>query len=501
MLAASAFVAGMSVMAIEITASRLLAPYFGASMFVWTSLIVTVLLALSFGYWAGGAVAEKNGGVRALAWIMVGSGALLLAALAIIAHLSPALLALIAGWRHASIGLFLGSLVAAFSAFALPVFMLAMASPIIMKEWIAAGGDVGKVSGRYFAVSTLGSVVGTVAPTLAVVPAFGARHTIEIAAGLLLAFGLALMPTKRVLLAAFLVPGTGLSFLIAPAASPNVIAATESPYQLIRIVQSEAKRYMIFNEGTGIQSVYDPSGAPTGFYYDYYGVLPLLRPYAAGHRAAILGLAGGTIASTYGAMLPRGAPRPELVGVEVDAAVIAAAREYMALDAAGVETVNLDARVFLATQPEKFDVIIVDAYSTQLYIAPHLVTREFFSLAESRLAPGGIIALNVNAAADDSPLLTTLLNTVAAEFDHVAYVPVGNSWNYLVVASVEPFDLAGAGRRLPAGFEEIAGRLSRPRTAFYDALKPVFTDDRAPVEMMTDAMILKEALQNKEAES
>ncbi len=492
-LALSAFVVGMGVMAIEITASRLLAPHFGASLFVWTSLIVTVLLAMSAGYWAGGIVAAKSAGMKALGVILCAAAAMLMGGMLIVRDLAGALSGIFLAWTDASATLFAGSLLVSFVVFALPVFLLAAAGPIILKEWSKLGGDVGRTAGRYFAVSTFGSVIGTLAPTLVLVPSIGAKNTVAFFAAVFLALGAVLLGRKEKRLFALLaVPALGMSLLgLLPSRQLDIIAQRESPYQLIRVRQDGAARQLIFNEGAGVQSVYDPTVRRSGYYFDFGAVLPLLRPYdPSTHKAAIIGLAGGSVARAYFNYLGAEA-RPRITGVEIDPEVIDIGRQYFGLDELGLDIVNQDGRVFLATTDEFFDVIVVDAYSTQLYIPPHMSTREFYALAKGRLKPGGILMMNINAAGESSRLLRALTNSAAASFGRVTIMPAG-AWNYLVFASDEPLDLAGAAALVPDEDFDIKLSMTSAFEAQYDPSGEVFTDDRAPVEMLTDSMILAE---------
>ena len=323
-LAAATFVIGIGVMAIEITASRLLAPYFGASMFVWTSLIVTVLVALSAGYFFGGQAAGKNIGIEAVGFLSCGAAVLLVVGMLIIPSFSSAISGILIGLSSASIALFLGSLAVTMIVFAAPVFLLAMSGPILLKAWSALG-DVGTISGRYFAVSTIGSVIGTVAPTLVLVPTFGARKTVLIVAAMFIVLGIALSRNWRKHFAA-----VGISLALLPMGMPSripndVIMERESPYQLIRVSEQGDRRFLIFNEGSGIQSVYSPARPRTGFYYDYMGIVPLIRPREDGapHRALIIGLAG----NFRDAYLPLGESRlmwGDFLATLIDFAVIAA---------------------------------------------------------------------------------------------------------------------------------------------------------------------------------
>jgi len=490
-LAVAAFTVGMGIMAVEITASRILAPYFGASMFVWTSLIVTILLALSIGYWAGGRLAERVEGRLCLGPLLMAAAALLIVGERIINWFTLTLTDFLFAAESAFAVLFLGSFVVSFVVFALPVFLAAAAGPVILKEWSRTGQDIGRVSGRYFALSTVGSALGTVLPTLVLVPQLGARLTTLLFAAIFLAVGALLLPRRRRLLAGLVGLPLAASLIWSPTPrSEKVIHETETPYQLIRVEQDGPWRHLKFNEGLGIQSVYAPDEAQTLMYYDYLAALPGVRGLTEDGSAVFLGLAGGSAVRQFQSQL-RPEELPEMTGVEVDPGVIEVARRYFALDELPLEVVNQDARVFLAARARRHDFIFVDAYSTQIYIPPHLATVEFFRLLASRLGDGGIAAFNINAPSEDSPLLRTLLNSISAVFPEVQLVPVSGSWNYIVVASSRPFELGPAATALPAGYARVARDLRSARSVTHDPAGPVFTDDRAPVEMMTDKMVLE----------
>jgi spermidine synthase len=500
LLATATFVIGVGVMAVEITASRLLAPYFGASMFVWTSLIVTVLVALSFGYFLGGKAAAKNIGLEAVGLLSAGAAVLLVLGMMVLPQFSTGISGLLTHVSSATVVLFLGSLVVTMVVFATPVFLMAVAGPILLKAWSTLG-DVGEISGRYFAVSTAGSVIGTVAPTLLLVPYLGSRATMLAVAALFLGLALLLAPKHRKAIAAIAV-GLTIVAALAPHAVPrDVIAERESPYQLIRVAdRSDGRRFMVFNEGAGIQSEYITGNRRTKFYFDYAALLPLLRPHPSGdHKALIVGLAGGTGAARYRSFLPDG-QHADLTGVEVDPAVIDIAQKYFHLADTGVHVVNEDGRVFFRTTPDTYDVILTDAYSTQLYIAPHLATREFFLEAKSRLNDGGVFAMNINAPDDRSPLLRALANTVAGVYRYVQIMPVKGSWNHILLASDEPFDMPALAAKVPDDYADIRASVQSSYAVAYASTEQTFTDDRAPVEFMTDRMILQQVFKTEKAD-
>lgn len=495
-LTAIAFGVGAGVMAIEIVASRVLAPRFGASLFVWTSLILVVLVALAVGYWAGGIAAERGAGADFLGFIMAAAAALLVIGVWMSDILFGRVLAVLTGWTEATAALFIGSLLAAAVVFAMPVMLLGMVGPILVKK-LSDGLSVAKASGRYLAWSTIGSVVGTVVPTLVLIPRFGSRLCVEIIAGLFVVMAaVTLRPRPALWLLFCAAPVMGLSVWFHARPSPAFAAEKESPYQLIRVWQQDDWRYLTFNEGSGIQSVLPPAGLRTGMYYDHVGLLPLIRPGDGRHQAAIIGLAGGTAARTYRAFLPAGTPL-DIVGVEVDEAVIGIARDFFDLDATGVEVVNADGRTFLAATDRRFDTMLIDAYSTQLYVPPHLISREFFELAKSRLKPGGVIALNLNAVDESSPLFVAMSNTLAGVFREVAAARVPGSWNWIFFMSDDALDLEKAAVALPPGYDDVSVSIREAWRVVFDANKPIFTDDWAPVEFMTDAMIVRQAVEGR----
>lgn len=495
LLGVVAFVVGAGVMAVELTASRLLAPYFGASFFVWTSLIVTVLFALSVGYWVGGLAAAKGDGVRTVGYLLCGAAVLLLAGLAVAPTFSVTVVSLLADASSATTALFLGSLAVSAFVFAAPVFMLAAVGPILLKAW-SAKGDVGRMSGRYFAVSTIGSVLGTVAPTLWLVPAFGARHSIQAVAVAFLLLGAGLLRGRiRVLAPVVVLLLVAYTEASAKGAAAELVLERESPYQLIRVFKDGDRRYLTFNEGAGIQSVYDPSGGRLGMYYDYFGLVPLVRPPGPnGQDVAVIGLAAGTAVRQYGSIIK---DDYRFTGVEVDQQVIDVARQEFGLDGLGIDVVNEDGRMFLSSTDRRFDVIIVDAYSVQLYIPAHLATEEFFQLVKSRLKPGGVLVMNVNAPRDDSPLLMALGNAVASAFADVRVVPLPEAWNRIVFAGAEPIDFDAVSRSLPEAFADMRAVLAGAYRVTRDTEAMSFTDDRAPVEFLTDAMIVGEAARRR----
>ena len=268
-------------------------------------------------------------------------------------------------------------------------------------------------------------------------------------------------------------------------AVPGLIYERESRYQFIQVVQDGPERRLFLNEGFAVHSVWRPDTVLTGGEWDMFLTAPPLlgRPV---RKVAILGNAGGTTARAFGVYYP-GA---HIDGVEIDPAVSAAGRRFFGLgDNPRLTVVTADARPFLAASHEKYDLILVDAYR-QPYVPFYLATREFFRLARQRLAPGGLIALNVSTVPGDHRLAAAIAGTLATEFPQVV------TWqalrfNQFVVGLTAPQSRAGLTARLLAAPPAILpdSRLfARDLRPASPAPQP-WTDDRAPVEWVTDRMI------------
>lgn len=490
-----AFVSGFCVMAMEISASRLLAPYFGTSLFVWTNIIGIVLVALSLGYYFGGKLADKRPDTRLLLRLMLLAGVVFLIIPLVIKPLASAVDVRVMQIQAASVAIFVSSLLVTAALFAFPLFLLGMVSPYIIKLIsISDEAKIGELSGRVFAVSTVGSILGTFLPTLYFIPFFGTKQTITVFAIVLMLLGsLGFVKSKNKLwLLVWLLPlGT---FFLSQSAIKNyqhLIAETESAYQYISIVETpDQTRYLLYNEGGGIQSTYNPTAYLTGFYYDFYNLLPYLVETDQPKRVLIIGSAGGTIARQLDHFLGSDVV---IDGVEIDQKVIDLAREHFDLDQINATFYNQDGRMFLRTSQNRYDLIIVDAYQQEIYIPFTLTTSEFWHLIQNHLTDTGVLALNINSIARDSPLLTSVVNTVASTFPNTYLTKINDqSWNYLVTASALPIDFTRANAVADPALKERAGVLNDQTEAVsYDSKVMVLTDNRAPVEFMTEAMALR----------
>jgi predicted membrane-bound spermidine synthase len=489
---ALAFVVGAASLGAEISAARLLAPYFGASTIIWANTIATVLVALSAGYAVGGKLADRRADLRGLCAIVAVAG-LLLACVPFVAD--PFLRLSVRALGALSVGGFLGSLVAVLVLVAVPVLLLGTVAPYANRLALGRVTQTGTVTGRLYAISTVGSLVGTFASALLLIPLIGTHRTF-----LVFALGLAAVSAPGLGARRYLVLPLAIGGLLAvpPAAvgadqpGARVIFATETPYQYARVLQFRSGvRWLELNEGLAVHSLYRPRSYLTGGYWDYFLVLPLAGPRGVPRRIAILGDAAGTVARAYGHYFPR----TRVDAVELDGELSRIGRRYFGLSGPRLHLYTADARPWLAASHARYDAIFLDAYR-QPYIPFYLVTREFFALVRDHLRPGGTIIVNVGHLPDSTAVEKVVSSTLRAVFPFVLRYPVSRS-NSLIIASdqrLAPHRAvnASAGNWLAPELDPLALQVGMGMTP---AMRggAVYTDDRAPVEWLTDLSILRYA--------
>ncbi|MFQ5801232.1 MAG: spermidine synthase, partial [Candidatus Hydrothermarchaeales archaeon] len=478
-LLVTAFISGMTIMALEMSASRLLAPYFGTSLFVWTNIIGVTMISLSIGYYYGGKLADRNPVSRLLFGMLVATGLFCI----LIPFLAPFIMRLsVKGIKSGSAGIFYGSLLGTVLLFAPPLTALGGVVPFIIRLF---GGDrksSGITAGRVFAVSTVGSIMGTFLPVLLTIPLLGTKRTILLFGVILILFGLFGLGRKRqaglavlLLLSAF--------FVGSARPAEGVIYEKESVYNYIQVVEKEGIRYLKLNEGYAYHSIYNPHSVTVNGIWDYFNLLPLLKQDAK--STLIIGLAGGTIAREYRFFFPH----IKIDGVEIDGDIIEAGKAYFDMEGPNLAIHHMDGRTFLSTTEKRYDIIIIDAYK-QPYIPFHLTTQEFFVEVKKHLKDGGIVAINIASLSPDSKVLKMLENTMAEIYKKVYVLNPPGTLNYIVFASERElsFDVSPDEPVL----KEIVAEAERGFVSVeLDRNLPILTDDKAPVEMYTDMMIFE----------
>jgi spermidine synthase len=480
------FVVGAASLGAEIAVARLMAPFFGASTIVWANTIGVVLVALSVGYWLGGRLGDRYPHPRGLC-LLVMVAALLLAVVPFLAR--PLLGVSVEALDTISAGAFVGSLLAVLALVAVPVTLLGACSPYAIRLAVPDVEHSGRVAGRLYAVSTAGSLLGTMLSALVLIPFAGTQRTF-------LAFALAL--------AAVAAAGLGLRFIALPALLAVAIALPvgivkgaehgrilyegESALQYIRVVEEpNGDRVLELNEGQATHSLYRPGSYLTGGYWDGMLTLPFTALARRPDRVAILGNAAGTTARAYGHFFPSA----QVDGVEVDPKLEEIGDRYFDMESGpNLTTYSEDARPWLRRSAGGYEVIVVDAYR-QPYIPFYLTTREFFDLARDRLAPGGVVVVNVGHPDGNDDLETAIGRTMADVFATVLRDPIDDTNTLLAAgdAPASPDVLRAHVTTLPRGLRRVA-REQTSRTGPRLPGGTIYTDDRAPVEWLVDRSIL-----------
>jgi spermidine synthase len=498
------FAGGFASIGVELTASRLVAPYFGSSTFIWASLIGLTLAFLSLGYVLGGRLADRRPepvvlyAVAAVAAVAIGT-------IPFVAR--PMLNGSLEAFNQLDAGAFYGTLAGTLLLLAPPITLLGFISPFAIRLQLSDVASAGETAGSLYALSTLGSITGSFVPVLVLIPTIGTAATFIVLSLALLApavVGLVVMRAQAVALAAALaalaIPALALATPegIRPPDRGVLIHERESAYNYIQVVDEGGRRSLILNEGRAVHSVYDPDQLLTGGPWDYFMVAPQLvndRHDSAPRDALLIGLAGGTVArqltAAYG-QIP-------ISGVEIDPEIDSVAREYFALDElTNVDVIIADGRYALKSSDAEFDLIGVDAYR-QPYIPFQLTSREFFKEVSDHLRPGGVAVVNAGRTSTDFRLVEALGATMRDVFPHVVAIDVERYTNTILVGS----DMPLSADSLVENVEGLADSSPVREVAQWSltsgnirAVEPrglVFTDDRAPVELVIDQMILEAA--------
>jgi spermidine synthase len=472
---------------VEIAAARLLAPYFGASTIVWANTIGVVLVALSIGYWLGGRYADRHPHLSGLC-LLVLIASVLIALIPFAAR--PFLGFSVDAFDSVSVGGFAGSLFGVLVLVAVPVTLLGAAAPWAVRLAVQDVDRSGEIVGRLYAISTAGSLLGTMLSALLLIPLLGTQRTFFV-----FALALALVASLGVGWRFILVPA-GLALAMAlpvgtikAAETGRVLYEAETVHQYARVVERpDGSRVLELNEGQAVHSLWRPGTYLTGDYWDGHLVLPAAAREEPPRRIAILGNAAGTVARAFGHYFPDTA----VDAVEIDGELTELGRRYFDLRNPRMRTFAEDARPWLERMGGGYDAIMVDAYR-QPYIPFYLTTREFFELARERLAPSGIVIVNVGHPEGSDELERVLGATMAAAFPTVLRYPIEDT-NTLLVASDGALSAARLRRNaaLPRDLRPLAFEAAA-------ALEPrlpggeVYTDDRAPVEWLVDSSLLEYA--------
>lgn len=509
------FVGGGVSIGIELAASRLLAPFFGTSLFIWANLIGLTLIYLSIGYAVGGRIADRWPHI-ALLYAITAVAAFVTGLIPVLAQ--PILAKSLTAFAAVSLGGFYGSLVGTLVLFAIPVTLLGCVSPFAIRLALASVSGAGNTSGSLYALSTVGSIVGTFVPTFLLIPRIGTFRTFYLFAIALLAvslIGLFRAPRTdqrlRLLIGAavLLVIMLGIAtfgqrgFVRPVEGGRQVIWQGESAYNFIQVGRDPATgaNELYLNEGHAIHSLYYPGDAVQPLSngpWDYFAVAPFFqaneRP-AAIKDVCIIGLAGGTVAQRMNQIYGAGV---QIDGVEIDPKIVDVARQFFNLDASHVNVIVQDGRYYIRTTDKHYDVIAADAYH-QPYIPFQLTTQEFFREAYNHLNDNGTFIVNAGRSNTDYRLVNVISDTMRSVFPNVYLIDTPAFTNTMVIGTKNPTSLANFAANINAV------RQTNPTSALVTlgdaAIKDghireaapgsqIFTDDLAPVEDLIDRILL-----------
>ena len=501
------FFAGMSVMAVELGASRLLAPYFSSSQIVWTIIIGTIMIAMALGNIYGGRSADKNPDPDKL------YGRILIAAvwIAAVPFIGKLAIAGIAGLLVVTINtnfLIWAAFITCMVVFVYPLFLLGTVTPSLVKYTVDSLDDSGRTVGTLGAANTIGSIIGTFVPTFISIPAVGTAVTFLIFAGIMLVIGLVyFISSKR---GAAKTAIASVLFIVCCFASPSMGFAFwekgltyegESVYNYLQVKDDDENTYLSTNVLFGVQSVYVKSGELSDMYYDYAMAAPLMTERPDTADILVLGMGTGT----YAKQCLRYFSGAKAEGVEIDEKITDLAHKYFELPE-DIKVTTYDGRAFLAACDKKYDVIMVDAYQ-DITIPFQMSSVEFFTLVKDHLNEGGVMVVNMNMRSESADGINgCLADTISSVFDNVVTVDVEYSTNRELFATNSDEFMDRFEANTAALKQEDLRRMMqivRPELEPYTAGDHILTDDKAPVELLgmkvIDDIIQDELVYYKEA--
>jgi len=496
------FISGMTTLAAELAASRLIGNVFGTSNIVWSSIIGLILIYLTLGYFLGGKWADANptpaAMYRILAW-----GAFTLGLVPYIA--GPVLRSAASAFDALNIGILGASFIAVLILFSVPVTLLGTISPFAIRLSVDDTSRAGQISGQIYAISTLGSFIGTFLPTLVTIPAIGTTKTFLLFSITLLFVALAglgqfasrkemfkyLWMPLLIAIIAFLAAGQSLK------SNTGQIYETESAYNYIQVDQINGYTILRLNEGQGVHSIYKPDTLQYDGPWDQFLVSPYFyadKKPSDVKRVAIVGLAAGTTArqmtAVYGAT--------PIDGYELDPKIVEVGQKYFDMNMPNLNIIIGDGRLNLEQSKFKYDIIAVDAYRPP-YIPAHMTTQEFFRIVASHLTDSGTLTINSASVPGDRRLINGLASTMGTVFPSIYTVDIPGSLNTMIFATKQKTTPEGFTANLLALSNDpnVNPLLIHTMQVTFSQLKSgyemttVYTDDHAPIEWIVNDMVVR----------
>lgn len=499
------FFSGMSVMAVELGASRLLAPYFSSSQIVWTIIIGTIMIAMALGNVYGGRMADKNPDPDKLYGRII-IAAVWIAAIPVVGKYIIIGISALLIFTVSNNFLIIAAFVACMVIFVFPLFLLGTVTPSLVKFSVNSLDNNGKTVGNLGAFNTIGSIIGTFMPTFVTIPAWGTAVTFLLFAGILLALCIVYFaathekgrPIRKGLIAGLLlfviccVFGHDASFAFW---EDDLTYEGESVYNYLQVKEDDEQIILSTNVLFGVQSVYMKQEELTGLYYDYAMAAPFMAGVHEKEQLNMLILGMGT--GTYATQCDRYFSNVYAEGVEIDDRITALSRRYFELSE-DVKVTTYDGRAFLSAIDEKYDVIMVDAYQ-DITIPFQMSSVEFFTLVREHLTEDGVMVVNMNMRGEEEGSINQYIaDTISQVFSNVYTVDVKGSTNRELFAANVDFNETFArniSREKDYNLKHMMNKVS-DNLSSYSAGNYIMTDDKAPVELLgmkvIDGLISKE---------
>ena len=488
------FFAGMSVMAVELGASRLLAPYFSSSQIVWTIIIGTIMIAMAIGNIYGGRSADKDPNPDKL------YGRMLIAAvwIAAIPLLGKFVILGVSALLVVTVStnfLVWAAFISCMLIFVFPLFLLGTVTPSLVKYSVNNLDNNGRTVGFLNAANTIGSIIGTFIPTFISIPAVGTSMTFIIFSGILIVLALIYFIAYRRKLIKCVICG---ALFLAFSLSGNIIGFAfwdksvkyegESIYNYLQVKEDDDMISLSTNVLFGVQSVYMKSGGLTGLYYDYALAAPyMIDDPSKTKDILILGMGSGTYAKQCSQYIGN----VNIEGVEIDERITDLAHKYFDLPD-DIPVTTYDGRAYLNIIDKKYDVIMVDAYQ-DITIPFQMSSVEFFRLVRSHLKENGVMVVNMNMRSAKSDSINDYLSdTISDVFSDVYTVDVGFATNRELFASANPEMIKNLEKNTSyAEDEELRDQLKDVYSDLvrYESGGRILTDDKAPVELLGMSVI------------
>lgn len=502
-LYATEFFGGMAVMAIELGASRLLAPYFSSSQIVWTVIIGTIMIALAIGNVWGGKLADKDPNPSRL-FIRLLIVAVWTALIPLLGKYVIALVSLVLALFVKSGFLVWASIISCGILFVFPLMLLGTITPSLVKYTVQNLEDNGKIVGMLEALNTIGSIIGTFVPTFLTIPTVGTSWTFIIFALVLFILSATYFIGQKihlvktgVSLVMIIVSGVVSSLSGFAFWNNDLIYEGESIYNYLQVYETPNQLVLSTNVLFAHQSVKPKDDGLTGGYYDYALAAPYMSDMVnkPDGKVLILGLGAGT----YADQCLKYIDNARVEGVEIDQGIVDVAYEYFKMDAR-VQTHVFDGRAFLSVgegKDKSYDVIMVDAYQ-DITIPFQMSSVEFFTLTKNHLNENGVMVVNMNMYSDEVGSINNYLaDTISSVYKNVSTVKIGSN-RILFATDRDDYLQAFANQiekiedgELKSFLHGVQGEIRN-----YQPTNYILTDDKAPVELLgiklIDKMIIDE---------